>query len=217
MYAYNGNRATNLGFNDFDFPPAPPSGMFNARFHSGKFIEGVPPDRGLVNIPIEVQDAVFPLTFSWNIPDNNGVRYWLVNRGGRIELNGSGEIVIGELQSGAIQLQAGAIPCDIGKAGLKHEKSETLSLRPTKYTLHQNAPNPFNPTTSIRYDLPDDNFVTLRVYNSLGQEVATLVNEFQSGGFKSVTWNAENVPSGLYFYRLTAGSYTEVKKMLLMK
>jgi hypothetical protein len=85
-----------------------------------------------------------------------------------------------------------------------------------------NYPNPFNPTTTISYSIGVDGFVSLRVYNSLGEEVATLVNEFQTAGVKAVTWNGRNnagssVASGLYFYRLTTGSEVRTEKMMFMK
>ncbi len=88
---------------------------------------------------------------------------------------------------------------------------------PAKFALEQNYPNPFNPSTIINYQLPIDNYVTLKVYDVIGQEVATLVNEMQDAGYKSVTWDASNVPSGIYLLRLNAGGFVEVKKLLLMK
>ncbi|HUI28861.1 MAG TPA: sugar-binding protein [Candidatus Acidoferrales bacterium] len=88
---------------------------------------------------------------------------------------------------------------------------------PTEYSLGQNYPNPFNPTTVISYQLPVVSNVTLRVYDVLGREVETLVNERQTAGNYSVTIDARDLPSGLYFYRLQAGSYTATKKLLLLK
>ena len=95
---------------------------------------------------------------------------------------------------------------------------------PDKFELSQNYPNPFNPATIIKYSIPavavgDENFrpVQLKVYNVLGREIITLVNKEQSPGTYTVTFNAENFPSGLYFYKLTAGSFSQTKKMLLLK
>ena len=88
---------------------------------------------------------------------------------------------------------------------------------PTVFALSQNYPNPFNPSTTIKYDLPVDTRVTLKVFNIIGQEVATLVNGEQKAGHPSVEWNAGNLASGVYLYRLEAGSFTSVKKLLLLR
>jgi hypothetical protein len=88
---------------------------------------------------------------------------------------------------------------------------------PTRFNLAQNYPNPFNPATTISYAIPANNFVTLRVYNILGQEVATLVNEKQAAGQYKVSFDASRLSSGMYLYRLDAGKYSFTKKMLLLK
>jgi hypothetical protein len=85
------------------------------------------------------------------------------------------------------------------------------------FQLDQNYPNPFNPSTTINYDLPRDSRVTLKVYDVLGREVTMLVNEDQKAGLKSAEWNATGFASGVYFYRLEAGSFVSVKKLLLLK
>jgi hypothetical protein len=90
-------------------------------------------------------------------------------------------------------------------------------LQPTGYTLSQNYPNPFNPTTTIEFSLPQSAFVTLKVYDVLGQEVALLANETKAAGAYRATFDAHNIPSGTYFYSLQAGSYSEVKRMVILK
>lgn len=91
------------------------------------------------------------------------------------------------------------------------------TIIPTNTELSQNYPNPFNPTTQISYQISKDGFVNLVVYNSLGQEVATLVNKHQTIGKYSVQFNTVNLPSGVYFYRLESGNFTKVNKMLFLK
>ena len=88
---------------------------------------------------------------------------------------------------------------------------------PTTYLLNQNYPNPFNPTTNINFSIPKTGFVTLKIYNTVGMEVATLVNETKTAGNYIVGFNASNLPSGAYFYRIETGNYTDTKKMLLLK
>jgi hypothetical protein len=93
---------------------------------------------------------------------------------------------------------------------------------PAEYALHQNYPNPFNPTTQIAFDLPKAEHVRLAVYNSLGQKVATLLDETRAAGSYAVNWDGRTgtggeVSTGVYFYQIKAGSYTSVKKMLLMR
>jgi hypothetical protein len=89
--------------------------------------------------------------------------------------------------------------------------------KPSDYFLEQNYPNPFNPATTIKYQLGNDGFVKLKIFNSLGEEVAELVNEFQKGGNYQLIFNADNLPSGIYVYQLSTGSYKESKKMIIMK
>jgi hypothetical protein len=88
---------------------------------------------------------------------------------------------------------------------------------PTDYKLEQNFPNPFNPVTTIQYQLPVEVKVTLKVYDILGAEVTTLVNEIQQAGYKQVRFNASTLASGVYVYRLAAGNYISIKKMMVIK
>jgi len=88
---------------------------------------------------------------------------------------------------------------------------------PTVFALHQNYPNPFNPVTEIKYDVPKSSHVTLKVYNVLGAEVATLVDGDQKANFYTVSWDAKDLASGVYFCTLTTGDFKAVKKMVLLK
>ncbi len=100
---------------------------------------------------------------------------------------------------------------------------QTTSVRederavPRTIDLSQNYPNPFNPATEIQYQLPSSGHVTLKVYNLVGQEVATLVNRYQQPGNKTVSFDGSGLSSGIYLYRLTAGTYTKVRKMVLLR
>lgn len=88
---------------------------------------------------------------------------------------------------------------------------------PAKYGLNQNYPNPFNPTTNINFSIPEQQLVKLKVYNAIGQEVATLVNDIMNQGNYSVKFDANDFSSGVYFYKLQAGNFSKVKKMILTK
>jgi len=94
---------------------------------------------------------------------------------------------------------------------------ETITHSLNSYELYQNFPNPFNPATTIKYQIPEISFVTLKIFDILGNEIETLVNEEKTGGIYESTWNAATLPSGIYFYHLKAGSFVETKKMILLK
>ena len=88
---------------------------------------------------------------------------------------------------------------------------------PITYSLEQNYPNPFNPRTTIHFTVPQNNQVALKIFDVMGKEVATLINEEKSEGNYEIEFNATNLPSGIYFYQLRAGSFNQTKKMLLLK
>ena len=94
---------------------------------------------------------------------------------------------------------------------------EVTNLAPTDYALQQNYPNPFNPVTTITYSLPIKSQVELVIYNALGETVTQIVNEEKEAGRYKVKFSATTLPSGIYFYRIQAGSFVETKKMILMK
>jgi hypothetical protein len=97
------------------------------------------------------------------------------------------------------------------------DKNGQFSTKVFEYKLHQNYPNPFNPTTTINWQVAVGSKVELSVYNILGQKVITLVDQYMHAGQYQVEWNGANFSSGVYFYRLDAGNYSEIRKMILLK
>jgi hypothetical protein len=95
--------------------------------------------------------------------------------------------------------------------------NEVIIGTPTKYALSQNFPNPFNPSTSISYEIPATNFVSLKIYDMMGKEVASLVNGNQEAGFYTVKFDASKLSSGIYFYKLQSNDFTATKKLMLLK
>ena len=107
----------------------------------------------------------------------------------------------------------------IDASGLSVDVSNTL---PNQFQLHANFPNPFNPTTSIKYDLPKDALVSLMIFDITGREIRHLVNETQNAGFKAIMWDGTNnyghqVGTGMYLYQIKAGAFVQTRKMILMK
>ena len=89
--------------------------------------------------------------------------------------------------------------------------------KPGFFILCQNFPNPFNPVTTIKYSIPHTSFIKLKIYDILGKEISTLVNEEKMAGTYEINWNASNLPSGVYFYQLEAGGFFQIKKMILLR
>ena len=101
--------------------------------------------------------------------------------------------------------------------GVSFVEEEQTNAAPIEFLLLQNYPNPFNPSTKIQYSIPQTSQVQISVYDILGNEIETLVNEEKLPGTYELTWYAEGLPSGVYFYRLQAGSFVYMKKMILLK
>jgi hypothetical protein len=118
--------------------------------------------------------------------------------------------------NGTVVGSQGTILCTTN-GGYTFVEEEELDERPTNYNLTQNYPNPFNPSTKIRYSVPHPSQVVIKVFDILGNVIEVLVNDEKVAGTYELTWYAENLPSGIYFYRLQAGSFIETKKMVLMK
>jgi hypothetical protein len=148
--------------------------------------------------------------------DSGLVGYWRFDMFEDLGVNADGTDDVRDLSQSSAHGDAvgelSLIPSDI-TTGFNQESEE----KPIDFMLIQNFPNPFNPSTTIKYQIPELIFITLKVYDALGNEIATLVNEEKTAGTYEVTWYAENLPSGIYFYQLRAGKFVESKKMLLLK
>ncbi len=154
--------------------------------------------------------------------NSDGIQQWIETYDGKtngsdiatsLVLDGSGNIYVAGYSNDGVD--------NLDYITLKYSQTvgvkQISGLIPNNFSLNQNYPNPFNPETIIKYQLPAGNFVSLKIYNLLGKEVASLVNEKQNVGSYSASWNAANYPSGTYFYKLEAGLSTVTKKMLLLK
>jgi hypothetical protein len=125
-----------------------------------------------------------------------------------------GEPIVGTSGNSINQIQSGFRYSEDAITGVERNNRNSI---PTEFQLMQNYPNPFNPTTTIIFDLPKQSHVILKIYNILGQEVKTLVNETKNPGSYHLNFNATELASGVYIYRIRAGEFTSTKKMMLIK
>ena len=188
LYAVKGE----VDLNQYELPPAPPEGMFDIRFSTGRIAEYL----NSAIKSIEISGVTYPLTVR---VENMDIR--LQDETGKqinIDLKSGEDVVISD--------------------GTIDKLLVSSELKPTKHTLEQNYPNPFNPSTVIEFSLPEDvSNVKLSIYNALGEKVAELVNTVLTAGKYQYQWNAENVATGIYIYELRTDNFVSVKKMLLMK
>lgn len=209
LYVANLDLNPSLGGMDLSMPPPLPVVGFDARFEEGEYIKPVSPDSGEVELVIDVEAQAYPITLSWELNPENGITYSFIGDSGLGKISdiksGFGKVSFNQIRNNKIHLFASA------------EKKNNSVNHPTVYSLMQNYPNPFNPTTMIKYTLPKVSDVALIIYDILGSEVATLVNEQQQPGSYEVKWDASNVSSGIYFYQLKTKDYVDTKKMILLK
>ncbi|MDA3837412.1 MAG: T9SS type A sorting domain-containing protein [Candidatus Delongbacteria bacterium] len=125
-----------------------------------------------------------------------------------------GQSVIGETSLGEDTVKSGVIYLDNSESKSKNGVTENI---PYEFGLEQNYPNPFNPTTTIQFSLPEDQFVSLKVYNVLGAEVVELAGKDFTKGVHKVNFNANKCVSGLYFYRMQTKGFSNIKKMMIVK
>ncbi|KAB2844640.1 MAG: T9SS type A sorting domain-containing protein [Ignavibacterium sp.] len=128
---------------------------------------------------------------------------------------GNGDSAPGIDKDGVVRPQGNNF--DIGCYEFTDASEVTESNNPESFHLFQNYPNPFNPGTIIQYEIASRQYVTLKVYDVLGNELATLVNENKAAGIYKVNFNASHLPSGMYIYKILSDNFSDVKKMLLLK
>jgi hypothetical protein len=192
----------------YAMPPIPPAGAFDARFETadgGSMVQThAPTVSDAVEFSVAVQSDTYPLTVTWKINGGTASYELTDGLGGRLfgtkRMTGEGtlEITNSEVHTFSVKL--------IGNQQV-----------PEQFVLSQNYPNPFNPSTTIKFGIPRNSFATLKVFNILGQEVATLVNGETEAGSYEMTWNASGLSSGIYLYRLQAGKFIETKQMILLR
>ncbi len=127
-----------------------------------------------------------------------------------------GQTVIGETQLGSEVIKSGIIYLNSNSGKSKSGIAEPLNL-PVNYELKQNYPNPFNPATTISFTLPAKQFVSLKIYDVLGKEIAELAGKEYEKGIHNVPFNADKFVSGVYFYRMQAPGFNKMKKMMIIK
>jgi hypothetical protein len=189
----------------YELPPPPPVEASDVRFASGRFLECV--DRNIpATLPIILQSLQNPLTACWTVRSDERNAWSL-------HVNGSERMLTAD---GQTQVTV--------KTALELEYNGDRETHPKDFALEQNSPNPFNPATTIRYDLPTDATVKLEIFNVLGEKIATLVDGNREAGHNEVEWSASNSASGIYFYRMEAVDvnspahrFTQVKKMSLLR
>jgi hypothetical protein len=188
---YAVNEETDLEF--YELPPIPPEDAFDIRFGSGRIAENLKNE----NQTIEMRGISYPVTvkvenLSITLQDESGK---ILNA----DLKSDGSIIITNES--------------IDRLFILSDKSET----PILYTLEQNFPNPFNPSTTIKFAVNKESNVNLSIYNVLGELVTTLVDEQMKAGYYEYEFNASKLASGIYIYRIKANDFVEMKKMVLLK
>ncbi len=193
-----------LNLYKYELPPLPPGDIFDVRFASQRKIEVYQSNlSNEVTYPIQMKSPIYPLTIKYNV---NGIMEYFID-----ELNGNKLINSNSL---------------VGNGQFVINGSDNLRLQmrvkgtnqiPKQYALKQNYPNPFNPITTITFDLPSKNYVSLIVYDILGKEVMKLADGEYDPGSYSLKADLSNLASGLYIYQINAGTFSDVKKMVLTK
>jgi hypothetical protein len=156
---------------------------------------------------LDIANPTAPVEIAWydTYPSDNNSNF---NGCWGVYMFPSGKIIASDRQTGLYVLNPNSV-----LVGNYNNNQNS----PKNFVLKQNYPNPFNPGTTIEYSLPKNSYVTLKIYNVLGKEAATLVDKFETPGNHSVRYDAANLASGIYFYTLKAGDFSQTKKMTLVK
>lgn len=182
----------NSFYGNFELPPKPPSAIKDIRFSNNNYVIAISDSRKI----LEFQNLDYPITievknFELNIRDllNGSVVSQHITNGQKIliENNFINKLIIEE------------------------------NIVPKEYTLSQNYPNPFNPSTIISFSLPENTKAKLEVYNLLGEKISTILNKDLPAGFHEIEFNSNNLPSGIYIYRLQTNNFSKAKKMIIIK
>ncbi len=179
---------------DYSLPPVPPQGIFDARFGTDKMVEVLGQNHQIRITPSQKEIVL-------SVGNAKGMKF-------RVKDEIDGTILNKELTE---ESQV-TVPANLSSVML-----EMLDALPLTYELSQNFPNPFNPATVIRYQVPNDGVVKIVVYDVLGREVKQLVNGFRSAGKYETRFDAGSLSSGVYFYRMKAGSFDVIRKMMVVK
>ncbi len=172
----------------YELPPIPPSGVFDARFTSNKSAENI--------------------SGSWKTILINSAEYPVTIQSGK-------NILIRDYSGVEIKLSAGE-KFVINNPAIERLEIKDMQL-PVEYSLMQNYPNPFNPSTTIKFGIPEKTNVSLEIYSLLGERVAQPINSVLEAGYHEINWDASHLSSGIYIYKLITNNFTSVKKMIFMK
>ncbi|MCL4278747.1 MAG: T9SS type A sorting domain-containing protein, partial [Ignavibacteriaceae bacterium] len=209
LYVSNTDVDTLMLNLNLDLPPIFSEIDFDSRFEYNEYVKKVSADSGSIDLNILVHTNSYPVSLVWELNPENGINYSFINDSGTgkisASLNELSQLTFYNLNDNMIKLSAMATD------------RNGLSNTPLKFDLNQNYPNPFNPVTIIKYDIVKVQDVKVTIYDILGREVKTLVNEQQQPGSYTIKWDASNVSSGVYFYQLKSKDYINTKKMILLK
>ncbi|MCX8057322.1 MAG: carboxypeptidase regulatory-like domain-containing protein [Ignavibacteria bacterium] len=180
----------------YELPPVPPNGAFDVRFNTDKYVE----DASVGNYVISLNSVKYPIQIKLENFEE-GATYKLTD-------GFDGRIYEDIIRNGEVK--------EIANAQLTQIQIAKVEI-PKQFELSQNYPNPFNPSTIIKFGLPENSRVKLEIYNVLGERVATLINSDLKAGYYVVNFDASNLTSGIYFYRIETSNWNDVKKMILIK